>query len=113
MGCFSLTGIELIGFKSLNKKLQQLEELDKKIEIIALMVEKEAKELCPVRTGRLRASIHAGKENKYTHYVGTNVEYAPFVEFGTRKMRAQPYLRPAVKKVVNYVKLQGISWWID
>jgi hypothetical protein len=33
--------------------------------------------------------------------VGTNVEYAVYVEFGTSKMRAQPYLRPAVKEVVN------------
>ncbi len=27
--------------------------------------------------------------------VGTNVEYAPFVEFGTVFRRAKPYLRPA------------------
>ena len=27
--------------------------------------------------------------------VGTNIEYGPYVELGTSKMRAQPYLRPA------------------
>ena len=31
--------------------------------------------------------------------VSTNVEYAPYVEFGTSKQRAQPYLRPAVRIV--------------
>lgn len=29
-------------------------------------------------------------------HVGTNVEYAPYVEYGTRRMGAQPYLRPAM-----------------
>jgi hypothetical protein len=35
------------------------------------------------------------------YVVGTNVEYAVYVEFGTSKMAAQPYLRPAAKKVMN------------
>lgn len=33
-----------------------------------------------------------------TVYIGTNVEYAAFVECGTRRMSAQPYLRPAVEE---------------
>lgn len=28
-------------------------------------------------------------------YIGSNVEYAPAIEFGTRKSRAYPYLKPA------------------
>jgi len=28
--------------------------------------------------------------------IGTNVEYGPYVELGTSRMRAQPYLRPAL-----------------
>ena len=32
-----------------------------------------------------------------TVYVGTNVEYAPYVELGTSRMGAKPYLRPAVE----------------
>lgn len=49
------------------------------------LVEAEAKALVPRRTGRLFSSIQgdvaAGDEIQGT--VGTNVEYAPFVEFGT------------------------------
>lgn len=32
----------------------------------------------------------------YTLHVGTNVEYAPYVEYGTRRMQAQSYLRAAL-----------------
>ena len=28
--------------------------------------------------------------------IGTNIEYGPYVELGTSKQRAQPYLRPAL-----------------
>lgn len=34
-------------------------------------------------------------------YVGTNLEYAPYQEFGTRKMAPQPFLRPAIDVVVK------------
>jgi len=33
---------------------------------------------------------------KLEGYVGSNVEYAVYVEFGTRYMRPQPYLRTAI-----------------
>ena len=35
------------------------------------------------------------------YIVGTDVEYAVYVEYGTSRMAAQPYMRPAVKSVVN------------
>lgn len=31
-------------------------------------------------------------------FVGSNVEYAPYVELGTSKTKAQPYLKPAFQK---------------
>lgn len=64
------------------------------LEAVGLQAEGYAKLVCPVDTGRLRNSIsHAVEGN--TAYIGTNVEYAPYVEFGTHKQRAQPYLQPA------------------
>ncbi|NGM69192.1 hypothetical protein G6M89_09260 [Natronolimnobius sp. AArcel1] len=33
--------------------------------------------------------------------VGTNVEYAIYVEFGTSRNQAQPFLRPAVEQAVS------------
>lgn len=68
---------------------------DRALEKIGLTAEGYAKKLAPVDTGRLRNSIsHAVDSNDA--YIGTNVEYAAYVELGTRKSRAQPYLIPAV-----------------
>lgn len=47
-----------------------------------------------VITGRLLNSITHKVEGDAV-YIGTNVEYAPFVEFGTSKRKAKPYLKPA------------------
>ncbi len=48
-----------------------------------------------VDTGRLRGSItHAHDDNEV--YIGTNVEYAPYVELGTSRMVERPFLRNAV-----------------
>ena len=52
----------------------------------ALVVSGAAKQLAPVDTGRLRASITpavAREANEVIGVVGSNVEYAPYMEFGT------------------------------
>lgn len=41
-----------------------------------------AQDLCPVDTGELRGSITYEVDGEDC-YIGTNVEYAPYVEFGT------------------------------
>jgi HK97 gp10 family phage protein len=86
----------------------------------ALPVQNEAKRNAPYESGNLRRSIHIGGRedlnpdtgavidrtgtpvpepdvdaNAAAVYVGTDVEYASYVEFGTQKMAANPYLRPA------------------
>lgn len=66
----------------------------KSLEEMGLAGEGFAKAKCPVDTGNLRNSItHATDDT--SAYIGTNVEYAPYVELGTVRTRAQPYLRPA------------------
>lgn len=55
-----------------------------------------------VRTGRLRNSISYGVDtDEPAVYIGSNVEYAPYVELGTSKMMARPFLKPAVE---NYAR---------
>jgi len=71
------------------------EELGRAVRDLVLLVEAEAKKLCPVDTGKLRASITPVIESWAAGYVGTNTHYAPHVEYGTRTMDAQPFLEPA------------------
>lgn len=89
-----------------------------------------AKLACPVDTGRLRNDIQNTSDND-TAYVGTNVEYAPYVEYGTGRFaegggrstpwtyqddegnwhttsgqKPQPFLKPAIADhVAEYEKI--------
>lgn len=55
---------------------------NKALEIIGGKAESYAKKLCPVDTGRLRNSITHQQMDDHTEMIGTNVEYAPYVELG-------------------------------
>lgn len=92
------------------------------LEKCGLVAEGYAKKLCPVDTGNLRNSIaHTVTDvNEQAAYVGSNAEYAAYVELGTgvfypvgrqtpwvytdakgnthmtHGQRAKPYIKPAV-----------------
>jgi HK97 gp10 family phage protein len=63
-----------------------------------LEIEADAKDLAPVDSGLLRSSIHANFKGAFAGSISVNVDYASYVEFGTSKRRAQPYLTPAFQK---------------
>ena len=63
---------------------------------IGLAAEGYAKKECPVNTGKLRNSItNEVRSSEKAVYIGTNVEYAAYVELGTTRTKAKPYLKPA------------------
>lgn len=67
-------------------KLEKLDDVNQAMEQACILVENEAKIKCPVDIGVLRNSITHYIEdnpNELIGVVGTNVEYAPYVEFGT------------------------------
>lgn len=70
--------------------------MDRALEEIGMVAEGYAKRLCPVDTGRLRNSITHVRDGD-SAYIGTNVEYGPYVELGTSVSDAQPFLRPAAQ----------------
>lgn len=45
-----------------------------------------------------------GSPDEDAVYIGTNVEYAPYVELGTQRTTAKPFLKPAVENHVNEYK---------
>jgi HK97 gp10 family phage protein len=88
------------GFDNLKKNVAKLnKDLDNSIMTAlkagALLIQNDAKRLSPYFTGTLRRSIHIEKTGKREVIIGTDVEYAKYQEFGTSKMKAHPYMRPA------------------
>ena len=93
--------------RDIAKAQKELAEMDKRIgaslpqaaQAGALVLEEEAKRRAPRRTGKLQDSIknRKGKRKKGSaeHVVYTDLFYAPFVEYGTRKMSKRPFMRPA------------------
>ena len=80
--------------------------IERALEACGLQCEGYAKMKCPVDTGRLRNSITHAQEDDTTEIIGTNVEYAPYVEMGTSRSRAQPYLKPAlVNHALEYQRI--------
>lgn len=59
----------------------------KALEMIGIEVERYAKENCPVDTGRLKNSITHTQSGEETESIGSAVEYAPYVEAGTSRMK--------------------------
>ena len=86
-----------------------LRELDSAVmsalEQIGLVAEGYAKQYCPVDTGRLKNSISHGVDTRDDcAVIGTNVEYAPYVELGTSRHDPQPYLKPAITEHISEYK---------
>ncbi len=70
-------------------------------EIQALEIESEAKKLAPVDTGKLRQGIDAEQVKRSSWTITAHEIYSRFVEFGTVKQTAQPFLHPAWKQGVK------------
>ena len=81
--------VEVLGEKTVLGKLDTMkvkvrEEVKAVVNEAALNIQRKAKRRTPVDTGRLRASIHVKHfNNGLASEVGSDVEYAPYVEFGT------------------------------
>jgi HK97 gp10 family phage protein len=82
-----------IKFNGLTQALAQIDQWnEEKLQAVrdavnesALNIQREAKKRCPADYGRLRASIQIEPATGHSIglRVGTNVEYAPYVEWGT------------------------------
>ena len=67
----------------------------------AAFIQGEARRRAPVRTGNLRNSITIELQDAWHALIGPAAEYGIHVELGTYRMRAQPYLGPAVEAAVG------------
>lgn len=110
---------------------QKDEAIERAFEIIGGLLERYAKQSCPVDTGLLRNSITYCLDGKHPHlsqygaegrqgfydgempeepegnravYVGTNVEYAPYQEVGTSRITGKHFLQNSVQNHIGEYK---------
>lgn len=84
--------------------LSALEKAKKRgLESIGLVAEGHAKKITPVDTGRLRNSISHATDDEAA-YIGTNVEYAPYVELGSPTIKAHHMLQKAATEHTDEYK---------
>lgn len=69
-------------------------------ESVLPQISEAAKRIVPVDTGDLQASIHPEVSDEGM-FVVADSEYASFVEQGTSKSPAQPFLRPALNTKIG------------
>lgn len=69
---------------------------NRELDLSSKRIERMAKTKVPVDTGALKNSIFSAKAGELTYKVTAPQHYAVYVEKGTRRMRAQPYLQPSL-----------------
>jgi HK97 gp10 family phage protein len=89
---------------NINSIMQKLQpSLNRYINRCADNVAEDAKRKAPVRSGALRDSIKKEPGSIPLELkIVADVPYAIFIEYGTYKMSAQPFLQPALRNRNNY-----------
>ncbi len=96
--------LEIRGLEQFQRQLRRLSEsMRGQVVQDALMaggyiIEGYAKTEVPVDTGFLRSSIQTARGPDDTVVVSAEAEYAAYVEYGTSRMAARPYMRPAAEE---------------
>lgn len=86
------------------------EEVVKDVQAAGLVAETVAGEAAPVDKGRLRQSIRKeSRDEGMAADIGTNVEYAPFQEYGTRFIKGKHFMLKGGRAGSEYLikKLRG------
>lgn len=94
-----MSDVELIGFDKLEVKLKKSMNMDAVKTVVkrnGAQLQTKAQKNAPVDSGTLKRSIGLDiTDGGMTAEVEPSAEYAAYVEYGTRYMDAQPYLKPA------------------
>lgn len=93
---FKIKGVDRMVRRLAIKGKQARIATDRQLELSSLRIERSAKTGAPVKTGALKNTIFSAKAGNLTYKVTAPQHYAVYVEKGTRKMRAQPFLKPAI-----------------
>jgi len=73
------------------------ESFSQQLQTFGGLMRNYAYDICPVRTGYLRSTIFFKPVGLLDFEFGASADYALFVEMGTYRMAAQPFIRPALE----------------
>lgn len=93
---FKVRGVDQMVRLIANKGKKARIATNRELDLSSKRIERMAKVKALVDTGALKNSIFSAKAGNLTYKVTAPQHYAIYVEKGTRKMRAQPYLKPAL-----------------
>ncbi len=99
----SFITISEIPFKTLLLQLQQAlnpASIRSELQAAGTDAVNEAQGLVPVGTGALKNSIYTEVKGNDTVAIGAREEYGPYVEYGTSKQNAQPFIEPAAQRAL-------------
>ncbi len=104
--------VKIVGVEKLQKKLRKnvdMEEVKKVVRHNGAEMQAKVQRNAPIDTGNLRRSVGLEiRDNGLTAESEATAEYAGYVEYGTRYMKAQPYMRPAFEEQKD--KTPGICY---
>ena len=93
---FQVRGVDRMVRLIANKGKQAQVATNHELDLSSKRIERMAKTKAPVDTGALKNTIFSAKAGNLTYKVTAPQHYAVYVEKGTRKQRAQPFLKPAL-----------------
>lgn len=118
-GVSGAVGVQVFGVEELIAKLVAINNIARihvgyMVKQAAAFLAIDAIERAPIRTGNLKTSITAGQVGAYDWAVAADTttgsdpggegknkyEYAGYVEFGTSRMSARPFMGPAVTDTI-------------
>ena len=80
-------GVKIDGIEQAKKEMSlDTKIIDHALELTAILIEGEAKRMCPVKTGRLQKSIIHYKSRDMEQTILANTDYAEYIEFGTYRI---------------------------
>ena len=86
-------------FNSLDDKIEQ------RLQLVGELVSSDARKNAPKLTGTLRDSItFVVNERENSVIIGTPVEYAPYIELGTRYITPRFFLTRALNENLNKIR---------
>lgn len=94
--------MKITGVEALEKELKKFANLDDVKNVVKMNgaeMQKSAMKKAPVDTGALKRYIMLSiMDGGFTVRVNSLMNYAPYVEYGTRYQTAQPFIRPSLKE---------------